>query len=754
MKRAILLALLAALIGAFFAFDLGRFLTLDALKAGQATFAGWYAAEPLLVAGAYFLLYVAVTALSLPGAAIMTLAAGALFGLWVGTLLVSFASSLGATLAFLASRFLFRDWVQGRYGERLKAINEGVAKDGAFYLFTLRLVPVFPFFLINLLMGLTPIKTRAFYWVSQVGMLAGTLVYVNAGTQLARIEGLSGILSPALLASFALLGVFPLLAKRVLALVQARKVYAGWKRPRRFDRNLVVIGAGSGGLVTAYIAAAVKARVTLVEKHRMGGDCLNTGCVPSKALIRTARLVAELRRAADLGLADARAEVDFAQVMERVQRVVRTVEPHDSAERYRGLGVEVLQGTARIASPWEVEVSGADGAVQRLTTRSIVIAAGARPAVPPIPGIEEVGYLTSDTLWGLRERPERLLVLGGGPIGAELAQAFARLGSRVTQVVRGPRLLRREDPEVSELLVARFRAEGIDVRTDHSAKRFVVDAGEKVLLAEHQGREVRIPFDALLVAIGREANLTGYGLEALGLAGTRRIETNALLQTRFPNIYAVGDVTGPYQFTHTASHQAWYAAVNALFGGIKRFKVDYRVIPWVTFTSPEVAHVGLSEEEAKARGIAYEVTRYGLDDLDRAIADGAAEGFVKILTPEGKDRILGATIVGEHAGELLAELTLAMRHGLGLNKILGTIHPYPTWSEAAKYAAGTWKRAHAPQGLLRALGWYHAWRRGERRPSEEQAQGVGQHPDRDDHAEPEPTPRRPRPAERTLEERG
>lgn len=711
MKRLFLFLIVAALVAVFFALDLGRFLTLDALKTGQATFAAWYEASPLLVAGAYLLIYVAVTALSLPGAAVMTLAGGALFGLGVGTLLVSFASSIGATLAFLASRFLFRDWVQGRYGERLAAINKGMEKDGAFYLFTLRLVPVFPFFVINLLMGLAPIKVRTFYWVSQIGMLAGTLVYVNAGTQLARLDSLAGILSPGLLASFVLLGIFPLLAKRLVALVQARKVYTGWKRPRRFDRNLVVVGAGSGGLVTAYIAAAVKAKVTLIERHRMGGDCLNTGCVPSKALIRTAKLLAHTRNAQELGIRAVHADFDFAEVMERVQRVVKTVEPHDSVERYSNLGVDVVQGTARIVSPWEVEVTDREGAVQQLSTRNIVIAAGARPFVPPIPGIEDTGYLTSDNLWKLRELPRRLVVLGGGPIGAELAQAFARLGSRVTQVEMLPRILIREDPEVSGLVTERFRAEGIEVLVEHKAKQFLVEDGEKILIAEHQGRDLRIPFDEVLVAVGRVANLTGYGLEELELAGGRTVETNEFLQTRFPNIYAVGDVAGPYQFTHTAAHQAWYAAVNALFSGFKRFKADYRVIPWVTFTSPEVARVGLSEEEAKAQGTAYEVTRYGLDDLDRAIADGDARGFVKVVTPKGKDRILGATIVGEHAGELLAEFTLAMKHGLGLNNILGTIHPYPTWSEAAKYAAGEWKRAHAPLALLAILARFHNWRR-------------------------------------------
>lgn len=713
MKRLTLILLITALVAAFFALGLDRWLTLAALKAGQATFAGWYEASPALVAGGDLLLYVAVTALSLPGAVVMTLAGGALFGLWTGTLLVSFASSIGATLAFLVSRFLLRDQVQRRYGQRLAAVNAGMARDGAFYLFTLRLVPVFPFFVINLLMGLTPLRTRTFYWVSQLGMLPGTLVYVNAGTRLAELDSLSGILSPGLIASFALRGLFPLLARRLVAWMQARKVYAGWTRPRRFDRNLIVIGAGSGGLVTAYIAAAVKARVTLIEQHRMGGDCLNTGCVPSKALIRTARLLAEVRRAETLGVATARADFDFAEVMARVARVVKTVEPHDSAERYRALGVEVIAGRARLVSPWEVEIDAGDGTpVRRLTARGIVLATGARPRVPAIPGIEQVGYLTSDTVWALRTLPKRLVVLGGGPIGTELGQAFARLGSWVTQIEHNPRILVREDPEAAALVTERLRAEGVDVLVGHQARRCLVEDGEKALVVEHDGEERRIPFDALLVAVGREANLTGYGLETLGIPAGRTIETNEFLQTRYPNIYAVGDVAGPYQLTDAAAHQAWYAAVNALFGDFRRFRTDYRVMPRVTFTSPEVASVGLSEAEARERGVDFEVTRYGLDDLDRAIADGGAEGCVKVITAKGKDRILGVTIAGDHAGELLAEFTLAMRHGLGLNEILATVHPYPTWSEAAKYAAGAWKRAHAPVRVLAMLQRLHACRLG------------------------------------------
>ncbi|MDX8126860.1 FAD-dependent oxidoreductase [Methylomonas sp. OY6] len=712
-SRILLLLGIAALVATFFALDLQHYLTLENLKVQQTGIAYYRQVHPLLATALYAALYIAVTALSLPGATILTLAGGAIFGLFWSTLLVSFASSIGATLAFLAARFLLRDWVRAKFGARLKTIEVGLEKDGAYYLFTLRLVPVFPFFLINLAMGLTPMRAWTFYWVSQIGMLAGTVVYVNAGTQLAKIDSLSGILSPALLASFALLGLFPLLTKKILAAWQARKIYAGWHKPKRFDNNLIVIGAGAGGLVSAYIAAAVKAKVTLIEKHKMGGDCLNTGCVPSKALIRSAKLLSHIRRAKEFGIAKAKAEFDFAEVMERVQSVIKAVEPHDSVERYTELGVEVIQGTAKIVSPWAVEVTTADG-LKTLTSRAIVIAAGARPFVPPIPGLADIDYLTSDTVWNQREKPARLLVLGGGPIGCELTQTFNRLGWQVTQVEMAPRIMAREDVEVSELVQARFIQEGVDVKVNHTAKQFVIENGEKILLAEHDGQTVKIAFDQVLVAIGRAANVQGYGVEELGIALSPRktLDTNPFQQTNYPNIYAVGDVAGPYQFTHTAAHQAWYAAVNALFGQFKKFRTDYSVIPWSTFVDPEVARVGLNEQDAQAQGIAYEVSTYGIDDLDRAIADGEAHGFVKVLTVPGKDKILGVTIVGEHAGDLLAEFVLAMKHGLGLNKILGTIHTYPTLAEANKYAAGVWKRNHTPKTLLEWVCRYHAWRLG------------------------------------------
>ena len=702
------LVMLMAAVAAYFVFDLGQYFTLDFFKARQQAFESYYTANPARAIGIFFGIYVLVTALSLPGAAILTLAGGALFGLVAGTLIISFASTLGATLAFLASRYLLRDWLRKRFRARFDDIDAGVARDGAFYLFTLRLVPLFPFFLVNLLMGLTSMRVATYYWVSQLGMLAGTLAFVNAGTQLAGIASVSGILSPAVLGSFVVLGILPLAGKKVLDMIAARKVYGRWNKPASFDYNLVVIGAGAAGLVTSYIAAVVKAKVALVEGNKMGGDCLNYGCVPSKALIRSASFVKQARDAKALGIGTADTEFDFADVMARVHRVIARIAPHDSVERYTGLGVDVMQGQAKIVSPWEVEIDG-----KRVSTRAIVIATGAQAIVPNIPGLAEAGFYTSDTLWELTELPRRLVVLGGGPIGCELAQAFARLGAQVTQVEKGARIMAREDSDVADCVAAAMAADGVRMLTAHEAVRCEQDEHGKRLVVRHDGVESELPFDVLLCAVGRVARTAGFGLEELGIPLTpqKTIETDAFLQTLYPNIYACGDVAGPYQFTHTAAHQAWYASVNALFGGFKRFKADYSVIPWCTFTAPEAARVGLSEAEAREQGIEVEVTRYGIDDLDRAITDEVAHGFVKVLTSKGSDKILGAAIVGAHAGDMMAEYVLAMKHGIGLNKILGTIHIYPTMAEANKFAAGEWKRAHAPKRLLAFAARFHAWRR-------------------------------------------
>ncbi len=711
-SRFLLLSMIATLVAIFFIFDLQQYLTLEALKVKQGTIESYRNDNYGLTVLIYASIYITVTGLSLPGATVLTLAGGAIFGLLWGTVIVSFASSIGATLAFLAARFLFRDAVKSRFCCRIQEIDEGINRDGAFYLLTLRLIPLFPFFMINLALGLTALKTRTYYWVSQVGMLAGTLIYVNAGTQLAKIESMSGIVSPALLGSFVLLGLFPLLAKIIVNNLQQRKLYEHWQKPKHFDKNIIVIGAGAGGLVSAYIATTVKAKVTIIEKNKMGGDCLNTGCVPSKALIRSAKWFALLKRSQEFGFKNAQADLDFSEVMNRVRSIIKTIEPHDSIERYNQLGVEVIIGEAKILSPWEVEVKTED-TVKTITSRSIIIATGARPFLPTIPGINEINALTSDTIWQLQELPKRLLVLGGGPIGCELAQCFARLGSEVTLVEQTSQLLSREDPEVSQAVTNRFLKEGIDLRLEHRAKEFILQNDEKLLLTEYKGSPVKIGFDQVLIALGREASIKGFGAKDLGiiLSSKKTIAINAFQETNYPNIYACGDVSGPYQFTHVAAHQAWYAAVNALFGQFKRFPTDYSVIPWATFTDPEVARVGLNEIDAKVQGIAYEISTYSLDDLDRAIADGEAHGFVKVLTQPGKDKILGVTIVGEDAGNLIAEFVLAMKHGIGLNKILGTIHIYPTLAEANKYVAGIWKQEHAPKILLSFLERLHSWRR-------------------------------------------
>jgi pyruvate/2-oxoglutarate dehydrogenase complex dihydrolipoamide dehydrogenase (E3) component/uncharacterized membrane protein YdjX (TVP38/TMEM64 family) len=720
MRKIGLVLLIIAAAAAFFALDIGTYLTLQGMQDALGQFTQWRDASPYLVSGIFFVVYVAVTALSLPGAAILTLTAGALFGLGWGLVLVSFASSIGATLAFLVSRFILRDTVQQRFGGRLRTFNEGIERDGAFYLFALRLVPLFPFFLINLLTGLTPLKTRTFYWVSQIGMLPGTAVYINAGTQLAGLESLAGIMSPSLLLSFALLGIFPLIARKVLGLINRRRVYAGYKKPRRFDRNLIVIGAGSGGLVAAYIAATVKAKVTLIEANKMGGDCLNYGCVPSKTLIKSAKVAHQMRHASQFGLNDQAPDFDFRQLTGRIAQVIQDIEPHDSVERYTGLGVDVVQGYARMVDPWTVEIERSDGEKQRLTSRSIVLATGASPMVPEIPGMAETGFVTSDTIWehlsSLTQLPRRIVILGGGPIGCELSQSFARLGADVSQVEMSERLMGREDEDVSDYVAATLAADGVNILLQHKAVRCQQHNGDKQIVlvseADEEIAETVLNYDMLICAVGRVARMRGYGLEKLGIDIERPLQTNEFLETRFPNIYACGDLVGPYQFTHVASHQAWYASVNALFGQFKKFKADYRVIPRTTFTDPEISRVGLSEREAEAQGIDYEVTRYGIDDLDRAMADSAATGFVKVITPPGKDKILGVTIVGEHSAETMSEFVLAMKHGLGLNKLLGTIHTYPTWAEANKYAAGEWKRNHAPEKLLALVEKFHDWRRG------------------------------------------
>ncbi len=703
--KSVLVTLLGLIIGAYFLFDGQQYLSID-------LFQQYYQQQPLVVAMIYFVLYVVTTSLSLPGAALLTIMGGMIFGLWVGVLLVSFASTLGATAAFMVSRFILRDWVQAKFASHLHVINAGVEKDGALYLFSLRLIPLFPFWIVNLVMGLMPIKVGTYYWVSQLGMLAGTFVFVNAGSSLGAVEELStaGILTSEVLLSFALLAVFPFIARYCLETIQRRKVLSGFNRPDKFDANLLVIGAGSAGLVSAYIAATVKAKVILVEKTKMGGDCLNTGCVPSKALIRAAKSVSDIEKASHFGIEASVPAIDFTRVMARIQDVITEIEPHDSVERFTRLGVDCVAGEARFINPWQVEIDG-----RKLSAEKIILATGASPIIPPIPGLADAEPLTSENLWQLQTLPARLLIMGGGAIGCELAQAFQRLGAQVILVETMPQLLPREDADVVAKVSKTLMDEGVQIMTSCEITSFTSQGTEhSAVLSRSEGDPVRVKFDRVLVAVGRRANTAGFGLEELGVAtndnGT--VSVDQYLRTSCPTIFAAGDVAGPYQLTHAAGHQAWFAGVNALFGQFKKFAVDYRVMPQVIFIDPQLARVGLNEREAAEQGIDVEVTVYDLSDLDRAIADGDANGMVKVLTANGSDRILGATILGPQAGELITEYVTAMKHNLGLNKILATIHSYPTLSEANKYVAGEWKRKHVPERLLRWAAAYYRWKLG------------------------------------------
>jgi pyruvate/2-oxoglutarate dehydrogenase complex dihydrolipoamide dehydrogenase (E3) component/uncharacterized membrane protein YdjX (TVP38/TMEM64 family) len=630
----------------FYHFELGEYLSFEFLKKNQYQIQQFYQDHRLLTLVGYFFLYVLVTGLSLPGALIMTLAGGALFGLVVGTLVISFASTLGATLAFILSRFLFRQTVQYRFHKQLRTINKGIKRDGAFYLFTLRLIPLFPFFIINLVMGLTPMKTVVYIIVSQIGMLPGTLLYVNAGNRLGQISSPEDILSLKIIISFTLLGIFPLMAKLSLHLFKDHRLYKKFTRPRKYDYNLVVIGAGSAGLVASYMASLLKAKVALIEKNKMGGDCLNTGCVPSKALIKTAKILHQAKNSKKYGIPSMKVDFSFTHVMDRVKKIIKEIEPHDSVQRYNSLGVECIQGKAHILSPWEIKVGE-----KTLTSKNIIIATGARPNVPDYEGLNQLDYLTSDNLWNLKELPKKLLILGAGPIGCEMAQAFSRLGSQVTIIQRNSRILPKEDGQVSSMIQKVLTDEGIEILTNHQPIKFYQKEGKNLLLVEHNSHRQNIIFDRILLATGRRANIEGFGLKKLGitLRENKSIGADPFLRTNFKNIFVCGDVTGPYQFTHTAAHQAWYATINALFGKLWKFKVDYSVIPWCTFTDPEVASVGLNELRAKKLKIAYELVTFDLKDLDRAITDSETNGTIRVLIRPHSDKILGATIVGHQA---------------------------------------------------------------------------------------------------------
>ena len=708
LKKTFILLFILLLIYLSQKYKLNEYLNFEYLKQNKESLTKIYNTNQIQFISYYSLIYILSTAVSIPGATILTLAAGFLFGLPLGVLIVSFCSTIGASLSFLFSRYLFKDYFEKKFYSQLKSINQGIEKDGIFYLFSLRMIPAFPFFLINILMGLTNMKLIHYFFVSQIGMLLGTIVYVNAGTQLSTIQSLKDIASPTLLISFSLLGILPLITKYIISKFKQKKLYSKFNKPKQFEYNLVVIGAGAGGLVTSYIAATVKAKVAIIEKHKMGGDCLNYGCVPSKTLISTAKKIHLQKDFKNYGIKSVKIDFDFKEIMKRINTVIKKIEPNDSIDRYTKLGVDCYTGEAKILSPYEIQIND-----KILTTKSIVLATGAGPFVPNIDGISKIKYHTSETIWNLKELPKRFLVIGGGPIGVELSQAFSRLGSQVNLIEASSTILSKEDEDVSHEMENILKEEGVNIFTSHKLIRFDKTKKEQIAICESNSKEVLIPFDICLFAIGRKPRTVGFGLEELGvdLNPNGTVKVNEYLETNYPNIYACGDVAGPYQFTHTASHQAWYASVNALFGVFKKFKADYSVIPWTTFTDPEIAHVGLTIQEITDKNIQFEISKYEFSELDRSIADGETKGFIKVITEKNSDKILGVTIFGSHAGELLAEFVIAMKNKIGLNKILGTIHSYPTKAEANKFVAGVWKKAHKPEKILNYLEKFHTWRR-------------------------------------------
>ncbi|MFC7536756.1 FAD-dependent oxidoreductase [Sphingomonas sp. GCM10030256] len=693
-----LLVLIAGAVAAFLLLGGRDYLSLEALKGGSEALRQWIAAHPVLAPAAFAAAYLLVVALSLPGAAVMTLAGGALFGLVGGTVLASLSSTAGATLAMLSARFLARDWVAQRFPKAVQAIDQGIERDGSLYLLSLRLAPIFPFFLINLAIGLTAMPAGRFFLLTMAGALPGTIVYTAAGTALASIDSLGDVLSPKLLGAFLALALLPLVGKAASGWLQRRRALHGFRRPRRFDANLIVIGAGSGGLVASLVAAELKAKVILVERGEMGGDCLNTGCVPSKSLLRAAKAAAEVRRAGRFGVEAELCAVDFRNTMAHLRGAIAAIAPNDSVERFRGLGVDVRQASARLVDPWTIEIDSRE----RLTARAILLATGADPVVPLIPGLAESGFVTSETLWDRLDQfdrvPQRVAILGTGPIGCELGQALGRLGADVTLVSHAERILDRDEPEASAIVAQALATDGVTILTGRKVERSTTSA-------LHLDTGEAIPFDLLIVAAGRKPHLRGLGLEDLGL-DPDTLAVDGRGRGPFGHVFVAGDAAGGPQFTHYAGHSGAIAGINALLGPLGRLKLD-TLVPRVTYTSPEVASIGMTGADAPADA---EIATFDVAHNDRNIADAGAPGMVKLVVRKG--RVLGATIVADHAGELIMPWVLAIKRRIPLSQMMSVIYPYPTLSEVSRAAAGEWRRAHRPERVLRLAELFHSWRRG------------------------------------------
>ena len=727
----------------------GRFLhAQDLLSTALDWIRGLGALGPVIFVVAYIL----ATVFFLPGS-VLTLGAGALFGLVRGSILVSIASTLGAASAFLVGRYLARGWVEKRIegNERFQAVDERVAREGWKIVGLTRLSPVFPFNLLNYAYGVTRVSLRDYFFASWIGMLPGTILYVYLGSLAGDLAALGTAGTSATTARW-ILRVAGLLATVAVTVYVARlarealgeRVVKGeafaadpgtpaedeserheemlvapmdehnerlvsnvrppaWVNPQPAGRyNLVVIGAGTAGLVTAAGAAGLGAKVALVESRYLGGDCLNVGCVPSKCVIRSSRAFADAREAHRFGVRiPGEAEADFSAVMERMRRLRAGISDHDSAGRFQDLGVDVFLGEARFSGPDTVEAAG-----RSLRFKKAVITTGARAAAPPIEGLAEAGYLTNETVFNLTERPTRLACIGGGPIGSELAQAFGRLGSEVALFEMGPHILSREDGDAAEIVQEAFLREGIRLILGCTIRRVEQRTETKVLHFESNGESGSITVDEILVGAGRAPNVEGLNLEAVGVAfdPRRGIEVNDRLQTTNPRIYAAGDVCMQWKFTHAADAAARIVIQNSLFFGRK--KLGALTMPWCTCTDPEIAHVGMYEGDANERGVKLDTFFRRMKEVDRAVADGEVEGFVKVHVEKGTDKILGATIVAPHAGEMIGELTLAMVEGIGLKGISGVIHPYPTQAEAIKQVADLYNRTRLTPGVKK---WFQRW---------------------------------------------
>ena len=712
MKRIIVFLLIIAAI--FFMadwFDLSQHLTLSQLKHHQLYLHSLVQDFPVQSVVIYFIAYIVMAGLALPGALIFTLAGGALFGLAAGVILVSFASTLGALASFLVARFFLHDFVQTRYQQRLTVINQKIQQQGATYLLFLRLVPAFPFFMVNLLMALTPISARTYYIVSQIGMLPATFIFVNAGTELAKISSVDDILSIPLLLSLLLLACLPFISKQLAKRVSCWRLYKSWQRPKKFDYHTIVIGGGAAGLVAAYTTQTLQGKVALIEKHQMGGDCLNTGCVPSKSILRTAKFIHDIGQHSNYGVQQAEFKLQFQQVMQRVREKISTIAPKDSIKRYNDMGVDCFQAHAQLLSPWQVEAVSENSKIT-ISAKNIILAGGATPNVPTIPGLENINYYTSDNIWHLDHLPEKLLIIGAGPIGCELGQAFVRLGAKVTMINRNERILTNEDAQAAHALQYALQQDGVKILNNFNPLKIDDNSKNFSLMGEQHNEILHIAFSHCLIATGRKPSL--LGCEALDIETNShgQVITNDKQQTNYPNIYACGDITSPLQYTHSASHQAWYAAFNALFRPFKQFNCQLNHIPRAIYTDPEVASLGISEQQAIQKNIPHEISYFAMDDVDRAITDEATTGFIKVITRRNNDKILGVCIVGEHSSELIAEFVLAKTHNLGLNKILQTVHLYPTRGEINRLVAGQWRQKKFTAYQRKLLKLFQNWRLG------------------------------------------